>query len=93
MARSFSQRPGVEIFETFSPGVGSDIVRTVLALSSMKEWKLGALEFKLAYLNAALSEDIWLELPDGSNVTALNALYGQRQSASGWKKELRDALR
>ena len=83
MARSFSQRPGVEIFETFSPGVGSDIVRTVLALSSMKEWKLGALEFKLAYVNAALSEDIWLELPVGSNVKALNALYGQRQSASG----------
>ena len=83
MARGFSQRPGVEIFETFSPVVGSDIVRAVLALSAMKEWKLGALEFKQAYLDAALSEDIGLELPDGSNVKAPNALYRQRQSASG----------
>ena len=39
-ARGFTQRPGVDFFETFSPVVGFDIVRTVLAISAMKEWKL-----------------------------------------------------
>ena len=82
----------MDFFETFSPVVGFDIVRTVLAISAMKEWKLRALDFKQAYLNAALSEDIWLELPDGSEVKALNAIYGLKQSALEWYKELRDAI-
>ena len=83
---------GVDFFETFSPVVGFDIVRAVLAISTMKEWNFRALDFKQTYLNAALSEDIWLELPDGSKVKALNAIYGLKQSALEWYKELRDAI-
>ncbi|CAN0511271.1 unnamed protein product, partial [Discosporangium mesarthrocarpum] len=45
-----------------------------------------------AYLNAPLQEDIWLELPDGRIVKARKAIYGLKQSALEWYKELRRAI-
>ena len=92
VARGFTQRPEMDFLETFSPVVGFNTVCTVLAISAMKEWKLRALDFKQAYCIAALSEAIWLELPEGSNVKALNAIYGLKQSALEWCEGLCNAI-
>ena len=81
MAKGFTQRSGVDFFEAFSPVVGFDVLRTMIAAAAIKGWELRGLDFKQAYLNANLSEDIWLELPNGEVVKALKAIYGLRQSA------------
>ena len=73
--------PGVDFFEKFSPVIGFDIVRTDRAISAMRGWNLRALDVKQAKLNAALSEEMSLELPDGSIVEAFNAICGLKQSA------------
>ena len=36
VARGFTQRSGVDFFETFSPAIAFDVVRTVLAISAMR---------------------------------------------------------
>ena len=92
MARGFTQRPGVHFFETFSSVAGFDVERTVVAISAMRGWDLRTLDFKQAHLNAALSVDIWLELPVGSIVKALNVIYGLKQSVSECYQELHNAI-
>lgn len=76
----------------FSPVVGVDTVRTVIAVSAMQGCKVRALGFKQAYLNDKLSEDIRLELPDGEVVQACNAVCGLEQSGLDWENELRKKL-
>ncbi|CAN0478141.1 unnamed protein product [Discosporangium mesarthrocarpum] len=75
VAKGFSQRPGIDFFETFSPVVGFDTIRTVLASEAFQGLEVGLLDFKQAYLNASLQENIWLELPDGRIVKANKAIY------------------
>ena len=43
-------------------------------------------------MNAALSEEVWLELPDGGIAKRLNSIYGLKQSALEWYKKLRNAI-
>ena len=45
--------------------------------------------FKEVHLNATLSEDVWLELPDGSVVKAANVAYDLKQSAMKCYNKLR----
>ncbi|CAN0510603.1 unnamed protein product, partial [Discosporangium mesarthrocarpum] len=76
VAKGFTQREGIDFFQTFSPVIGFDVMRTVLATAAHKAWNISLLDFTQAYLNAPLQEDIWLELPDGRIVKARKAIYG-----------------
>lgn len=55
----------------------------------LKEWRVKAIDFKQTYLNAPLAEEIWSELLSGEVVNVCKAVYGLRQSAIQWWKELR----
>ncbi|MGH0052594.1 MAG: reverse transcriptase domain-containing protein, partial [Sphaerochaetaceae bacterium] len=92
VAKGYVQRCGRDFFESFSPVVGFDTMRIVFAISAMERWNLKTLDFKQAYLNAKLSEETWLELPSGEVVQACKALYGLRQSALEWYRELKDSI-
>ncbi|CAM9750944.1 unnamed protein product [Sphacelaria rigidula] len=92
VARGFTQRKGIDFFETFSPVVGFDVMRTVLATAALRKWRVGMLDFTQAYLNAPLLEGVWLQLPDKSVVKADKAIYGLKQSAVQWFKELRSTI-
>ena len=61
--RGFTQRKGVDFFQTFGPVVCFDVMRTVLATAALQGWNVGMLDLTQAYLNAALQENVWLELP------------------------------
>ncbi|CAN0507140.1 unnamed protein product, partial [Discosporangium mesarthrocarpum] len=87
--KGFTQREGIDFFQTLSPVIGFDVIRTVLATAAHKAWDISLLDFTQAYLNAPLQEDIWLELPDGRIVKVRKAIYGLKQSALEWYKELR----
>ncbi|CAM9813310.1 unnamed protein product, partial [Choristocarpus tenellus] len=87
VARGFSQQEGVDYFSTFSPVVGFDVIRAVLTTAANRNW-INSLDFTQAYLNARLPEDVWLQLPNGSIVKAARAIYGLKQSAMEWYKEL-----
>ncbi|CAN0014305.1 unnamed protein product [Choristocarpus tenellus] len=62
VARGFSQQEGVDYFSTFSPVVGFDVIRAVLATAANRNWIINSLDFTQAYLNAPLPEDVWLQL-------------------------------
>ena len=92
VAQGLSQQQGVDFFETFSPVVNTDILRTCLALAATNSWSIQALDFTQAYLNADLHEDLWVKLPEGTIVKVEKALYGFKQSALQWFDELRNTI-
>ena len=59
--RGFTQRPGVDYDETFSPVVKPATVRTVLSRS----WPVHQLDVKNAFLYGTLSETIYCSQPAG----------------------------
>jgi uncharacterized membrane protein (DUF441 family) len=53
--RGFTQRPGVDYDETFSPVIKPAIARTVLTLVVFRGWPVHQLDVKNAFLHGTLS--------------------------------------
>jgi len=57
--RGFTQRPGIDYDETFSPVVKPATVWTVLSLSVSRKWPVHQLDVKNAFLHGHLSETVY----------------------------------
>jgi hypothetical protein len=94
--RGFTQRPGVDYDETFSPVVKPATVRTVLLLALARSWPIHQLDVKNAFLHDALTETIYCCQPAGfvdssrpDMVCRLNrSLYGLKQPPLAWHSRL-----
>ena len=58
--RGFTQRPGVDYDEIFSPVVKPAIVRTVLSLALSRSWPVHQLDVKNAFLHGTVRDSILL---------------------------------
>jgi hypothetical protein len=63
--RGFTQRPGVDYDETFSPVVKPVTVRTVLAIAISHDWPVQQLDVKNAFLYGTLSETVFCSQSTG----------------------------
>jgi hypothetical protein len=61
--RGFTQRPGVNYDETFSPVVKHAIVHTVLSLALSRSWPVHQLDVKNAFLHGTLTETVYRSQP------------------------------
>lgn len=90
--RGFTQWPGVDFGETFSPVVKPATVRTVLIIALANDWPVHQLDINNAFLNDTLTEIVYCKQPSGfvdttraSHVCRLNrSLYGLRQAPRAW---------
>jgi hypothetical protein len=90
--RSFTQRPGVDYDETFSPVIKPATVRTVLTLTISRGWLVHQLDFKNVFLHGTLSETIYcsqsadfVDPVHPQLVCRLNkSLYGLKQASWAW---------
>jgi hypothetical protein len=57
--RGFTQRPGVDFGETFSPVVKLATVRTVLSLALSRQWPIHQLNVKNVFLHGTLQETVY----------------------------------
>ncbi|CAI7890257.1 unnamed protein product [Closterium sp. NIES-54] len=74
VARGFSQRQGVDFFQTFSPTPKMTTLRVLLHVAAQRDYELYSLDFSTAFLQGSLHEEIWLRRPPGSTGTTLAAL-------------------
>ena len=90
--RGFTQRPGVDFAETFSPVVKPATVRKVLSLALSRKWPVHQLDVKNAFLHGTLTETVFAAQPSGFEdpahpdfVCRLNkSLYGLKQAPRAW---------
>jgi hypothetical protein len=90
--RSFTQRPGVDYDETFSPVVKPATVRIVLTFARSRDGPIHQLDVKNVFLHGTLTETVYCSQPQGfadpalpTHVCKLNkSLYGLKQAPRPW---------
>ncbi|CAI7868224.1 unnamed protein product [Closterium sp. NIES-53] len=100
VARGFSQRQGVDYFQTFSPTPKMTTLRVLLHVAALRDYELHSLDFSTAFLQGSLHEEIWLRrppgftgsFPPGTQWSLRRPVYGLRQVPREWHDTLRTTL-
>jgi hypothetical protein len=67
VVRGYEQIEDVDYGETYSPVAHFDTLRTLLALCTIHDTEIKQVNFRTAFLNAGLDEDIFISVPQGIN--------------------------
>ncbi|CAI7734972.1 unnamed protein product [Closterium sp. NIES-53] len=100
VARGFSQRQGVDYFQTFSPTPKMTTLRVLLHVAAQRDYELHSLDFSTTFLQGSLHEEIWLRrppgftgsFPTGTQWSLRRPVYGLPQVPRGWHDTLRTTL-
>ncbi|CAI7895575.1 unnamed protein product, partial [Closterium sp. NIES-53] len=100
VARGFSQRQGVDYFQTFSPTPKMTTLRVLLHVAAQRDYELNSLDFSTAFLQGSLHDEIWLgrppgftgSFPPGTQWSLRQPVYGLRQAPREWHDTLRTTL-
>ncbi|CAI7755856.1 unnamed protein product [Closterium sp. NIES-54] len=100
VARGFSQRQGVDYFQTFSPTPKMTTLRVLLHVAAQRDYELHSLDFSTAFLQGSLHEEIWLRrppgftgsFPPGTQWSLRRPVYGLCQAPCEWHDTLRTTL-
>ncbi|CAI5991993.1 unnamed protein product [Closterium sp. NIES-65] len=100
VARGFSQRQGVDYFQTFSPTPKMTTLRVLLHIAAQRDYELHSLDLSTAFLQGSLHEEIWLRrppgftgtFPPGTQWSLRRPVYGLRQAPREWHDTLRTTL-
>lgn len=93
VARGFSQKEGIDYFETFSPTSRWKSLKILLQLAAQNNWEIKQFDFETAFLNAELKEKIYMKPPEGYSpkmkgdnvlLLLLKSLYGLKQASREW---------
>ncbi|KAI3790253.1 hypothetical protein L2E82_03169 [Cichorium intybus] len=94
VAKGYSQIPGIDFTDVFTPVVKHSSIRTLLSIVAMHNYELEQLDVKTAFLHGELEEDIYMEQPEGFIIPGKEnlvcrlkkSLYGLKQSPRQWYK-------
>ncbi|CAI7803618.1 unnamed protein product [Closterium sp. NIES-54] len=100
VARDFSQRQGVDFFQTFSPTPKMTTLRVLLHVAAQRDYELHSLDFSTAFLQGSLHEEIWLRCPPGftgsfpvsTQWSLRRTVYSLHQAPREWHNTLRTTL-
>ncbi|CAI7828219.1 unnamed protein product, partial [Closterium sp. NIES-53] len=100
IAKGFSQRQGVDYFQTFSPTPKMTTLQVLLHVAAQRDYELHSLDFNTAFLQGSLHGEIWLRCPPGftesfpagTQWSLRQPVYGHRQAPRKWHDTLRTTL-
>ena len=92
VAKGYAQTYGLDYSETFSPVAKLTSVRLLVSLAATYHWDLHQLDVKNAFLNGSLTEEVYMQQPEGFEhekhpkyVCRLRkAIYGLKQAPHAW---------
>ncbi|KAG8474247.1 hypothetical protein CXB51_033974 [Gossypium anomalum] len=92
VVKGFSQKYGLDYFETYAPVARLDTIRLIVAYTAHMHWNVYQLDVKSAFLNGILEEEIYVEQPQRFEVPSKKdmvcklrkALYGLKQAPRAW---------
>lgn len=87
--KGFKQRHGVDYFEVFANTGKYKTLRVALSLAARRDMELRQLDVPQAFIQAALEEDVYMEMPQGFEIDGMvchlkKSLYGLKQSPRNW---------
>ncbi|BBN68596.1 transposable element gene [Prunus dulcis] len=65
VAKGFTQKKGIDYFDTYSPVSRITTIRTLIALAYVHNLVIHQMDVKTAFLNGDLDEEIYMEQPEG----------------------------
>jgi len=106
VAQEFSQRPGIDFNETYSPVVDATTFRYLIILIAHEGLNLHMMDVVTAYLYGSLDSDIYMKIPEGFSLPDANSsgsredysiklnksLYGLKQFGRMWYNRLSEYL-
>jgi hypothetical protein len=100
VAQVFSKKEGIDYEETFAPVARLEAIRSLLAFSVSKWFKLYQMDVKSAFLNGFLEEEVYMKQPPGFESAEFphrvyrlrKMLYGLNQAPRAWYGRLRGFL-
>ncbi|GKC42726.1 putative retrotransposon protein [Tanacetum coccineum] len=79
MAKGYTQTPGIDYEETFSPVADIRAIRILIAIAAYYDYEIWQMDVKTAFLNGYLNEEVYMEQPEGF----VNPKYPNRNSKRG----------
>uniref|UniRef100_A0AAV1TKQ0 Reverse transcriptase Ty1/copia-type domain-containing protein n=1 Tax=Peronospora matthiolae TaxID=2874970 RepID=A0AAV1TKQ0_9STRA len=100
VAKEFTQRPGVDYFDTFAPVARKESINVALALAAEENLKIENVDVDNDFLYGEVKEEIYMDQPDGfvderhrgKKCLMHKALYGTKQAAREWNQRLNHHL-
>ncbi|GJZ83994.1 retrotransposon protein, putative, ty1-copia subclass [Tanacetum coccineum] len=77
VAKGYTQTPGIDYEETFSPVADIRAIRILIAIDAFYDYEIWQMDVKIAFLNGYLSEEVYMEQPVGF----VNPKYSNRKFA------------
>src|ERR1700731_985294 len=101
VAKGYSQVPGQDFDATFASVARLTTLRALLSMAAREDWEVHQVDVVGAYLRGDLSEEIYLEPPDGACTNEkdkrvwrlLRPLYGLKQAGRQWKVKLGETMK
>ena len=95
VAKGFTQKKGVDYFDTYSLVARITSIRVLFALASIYKLYVHQMDVKTAFLNGDLKEEVYMEQPEGFRVPKKEhlvcklkkSLYGLKQAPRQWYKK------
>ena len=100
VAKGYAQRQGKDYDEVFAPVARIETIQIILAISVQFGWLAYHLDVKIAFLNGEITEEIYVQQPEGyedskrrKDVYKLHkALYCLKQAPRAWYFKLDKSL-
>ena len=82
--KGFQQKQGLDYTEIFSPVVRMEVLRLLLAIAAILDYEVEQMDVKTAFLHGQLSEEIYMEQPEGVSCERQRRLCVQAEEKSLW---------